>query len=48
MGPGGCDKTKEMIEEWIEKIKGLLSEETPKTTPTTDEGLRNKYKHILL
>ena len=23
MGPGGCDKTQEMIDEWNEKIKDL-------------------------
>ncbi len=46
MGPGGCDKTQEMIDEWNEQTKGLFEEEDSKRSTT--EVLRDKYERKLL
>lgn len=43
MEPGGCDKTQEMIEEWINKTVGLLEDSTPSQLqgldPSQDVGI---------
>jgi hypothetical protein len=43
MGPGGCDKTQEMIEDWERRTKGLLEDTTPSQLqgldPSQDVGI---------